>query len=190
MGKGAVAAVIVVLLAVVGAAIYVGNNPVSKTAGSLYQKGQNIGASYLNSAQTTLYIQDPPDYTGVTSIKLTFSEVDLLSTNGTWTKLTSSSTSIDLVQVINLPKDMGTFKVPAGTYTQIRFMTSQAVAVVNGQDILLQIPSGSQTGMKVVIPNGLTLSPGGGANLYVDITLDNNGIHNGYLVPTMTASVS
>lgn len=191
MGKGAAVAVVIVILVIVGAAIYVGNNPVSKTVGSLYQKGNSIGNQYLNSGQVTLYVQDPPQYSSdVSSIKLSFSEIDIHSTNGSWITVTGSSTTIDLLQIVNLPKDLGTFRIPAGTYDQVRFMTYQAQATISGQTVLLQIPSGGQTGLKVVFPNGLSLSAGSGANVYVDITADNNDLHSGMLVPTLTASVS
>jgi len=191
MGKAGVAAAIITALLIVGVAVYVGNNPISKATGSLYQKVQNIGAGYLSSAQLTIYMQDPPDYTSdVSSIQISFSEIDLLSTNGSWIKVSGSQATIDLLQIISLPKDLGTFRIPAGTYISVRFMVDQAQATISGKTVLLQIPSGSQTGLKVTISNGLTVSAGGGATLNVHIQADNNGIHNGLLIPAMSASVS
>lgn len=192
MGKGTAAAVVVVLLVagVVGLAVYVGNNPVSRAAGSLYQKGQGVGGQYLNSGQATIYVQDPPDYSpDVSSIVIAFSSIDMHSTNGSWITVSGTQTSVDLMKVIGLPEDLGTFRIPAGTYDQLRFMVDEAQATISGQTVLLQIPSGGQTGLKVAFPNDLVLSAGGGASIYVDITADNNALHSGLLIPTLTASM-
>jgi hypothetical protein len=140
-----------------------------------------------------LLITDPPKYSdNVTSITITFSQIALNRVdsegNETWVVLTNTPRTIDLMKVINVTESLGNFEVPVGNYSQIRFMTSNATAVINNETVQLTIPSGAQTGLKVHFKNPLVISANIVATVTIDITADDNSIHNGKLVPSMSAT--
>jgi hypothetical protein len=159
-------------------------------------------APYLNwipmvSAMGTvrLLITDPPNYSdNVTSIMITFSEIAINRVDGegdeTWIILTNTSRTVDLLQIINVTESLGAFEVPAGSYNQIRFMTSSAMAVINDHVVDLTIPSGGQTGLKVHFLTPLQVGVNMVVTVTVDITADDGSIHNGRLVPSMSATFS
>lgn len=159
-------------------------------------------APYLNlipavsaTGVVRLLITDPPDYSdNVTSITITFSQIALNRVdsegNEGWVILTNASTTIDLMKIIDVNASLGNFEVPVGNYTQIRFMASNATAVINNETVQLTIPSGSQTGLKVHFKGPLLISSNIVATITIDITADGKSIHNGKLVPSMSATIS
>jgi hypothetical protein len=170
-----IAAAIVVIIVVIGAGYF------------LY--------TYMAPGYGTLrlYMTDTPAYSGnITSITITFSEIDLSQIdsygNETWIVLTSTAATIDLLQILNVTQSLGNFSVPVGNYTQIRFMTSTATAMINGTAYNLTIPSGAETGLKVHFPTTLQIVANGTVTVTIDITADNDGIHNGHLIPSMSAT--
>jgi hypothetical protein len=143
----------------------------------------------------SLFMTDPPHYSdNVTGINITFTQIALNMVNSTgnetWIVLTNDSTTIDLFDIINVTESLGNFSVPVGNYSQIRFMTSTASAMINGEIVNLTIPSGAQTGLKVHFQTPFEVKAGGIVIITIDITADNNGIHNGKLIPSMHATVS
>jgi hypothetical protein len=162
-----------------------------------------LGAGYLfatymtpnNSGTVRLIIMDPPHYSNnITSINITFTEIALNQVNSTgndaWIVLTNSTTTIDLLQIVNVTQSLGSFSVPVGNYSQIRFMVSNATALINNQTVILTIPSGAETGLKVHFQTPLQITANGIVTITIDITADNDGIHNGKLIPSMSATIS
>jgi hypothetical protein len=142
-----------------------------------------------------LLITDPPKYSdNVTSITITFSQIALNRVdsdgNGTWIILTNASCTIDLMQIINVTDSLGNFEVPVGSYSQIRFMTPNATAVINNETVELTIPSGDQTGLKVHLKDPLEVGANMLVTVTIDISADDKSIHNGKLVPSMSATIS
>ncbi len=142
-----------------------------------------------------LLITDPPKYSdNITSITITFSQIALnradTEGNETWVVLTNTSKTIDLMQIINVTESLGNFEVPAGSYNQIRFMTPYATAVINNETVELTIPSGNQTGLKVHFQTPLQVGANMVTTVTIDITADDKSIHNGKLVPSMSATFS
>jgi hypothetical protein len=165
-----------------------------------------LGAGYLftiyyapgnpsNSGTIRLLMTDPPHYSNnITSINITFTEIALNQVNSTgndaWIVLTNSTTTIDLLQIVNVTQSLGSFSVPVGNYSQIRFMVSNATALINNQTVILTIPSGAETGLKVHFQTPLQITANGIVTITIDITADNDGIHNGKLIPSMSATIS
>jgi hypothetical protein len=142
-----------------------------------------------------LLITDPPEYSdNITSITITFSQIALNRVgpegNDTWIVLTNASRTIDLMKVINVTESLGNFEVPVGNYSQIRFMASNATAVINNVTVQLTIPSGDQTGLKVHFNSPLVISANLVTTVTIDVTADDKSIHNGKLVPSMSATFS
>ncbi len=161
--------------------------------------GVILFAGFLPAGQAAiaLTIRDPPPQmysADVQSINITFTEIQVHMVNSTgdsWITLTSNqSTTIDLLHIVNSTESLGSFNIPAGNYTEIRFMVSSATATINGTVVQLTIPSGAQTGLKAHFPNSLTLKAGSSVDIMLDISADDSGIHHGMMVPSLTAMVS
>jgi hypothetical protein len=100
---------------------------------------------------------------GTTSADSTSGRVDLLTTQTGWLNLTQLTGSSFSTLVNNAT-------VPAGTYSQLRFVVCEAYVVTQSGQVYatsgatlpsgvtatgsLQIPSGCQSGLKVKLPNG------------------------------------
>jgi hypothetical protein len=162
--------------------------------------GYVLSGMYLPSgtgAQTgtvKLFMTDPPSYSSnITSINITFTKIELaqlVGGNETWITLTGNATTIDLLKIVNSTQNLGSFQVPVGNYSQIRFNVSTATALINNQTVALTIPSGAETGLKVHFENPFQLTVNSTVLITIDINADNNGIHNGKLVPSMQATIS
>jgi hypothetical protein len=143
-----------------------------------------------------LLITDPPHYSdNVTSINITFTQIALNQVNPTgnetWIFLTNSSTTIDLLKLVNVTESLGSFQVPIGNYSQIRFMASNATATINDMIVNLTISSGEQTGLKVHFQTPFQVTTNGTVTITVDITADDSDIHNGLkLTPSLKATVT
>jgi len=145
------------------------------------------------SGTVTLLMTDPPRYENISSINITFTRIELnrvgISDNEGWRALTGNSMTIDLLSIVNVTANLGSYKVPVGNYSQIRFMVSTATAAVNGQIVNLIIPSGAETGLKVHFQQPFELRADSPITIMIDISADNNGIHNGKLIPSMKATI-
>ena len=146
-----------------------------------------------------LFVTDPPHYSdNVTHIYITFSQIALNQVNSAsgdnWTVLTNDTTTIDLLALVNVTESLGNFSVPVGNYSQIRFLNPIASAVIfNGTAnviVPLEVPSGNQTGLKVQFQPPFEIKADGIVTITIDISANNNGIHNGKLIPSMHATVS
>jgi len=75
--------------------------------------------------------------------------------------------TFDLLELVNgVFATLGEVELEAGKYTQIRIMLESATLVVDGTPQNLTIPSGAQTGIKLV--GGFTVDP----NVITEITVD------------------
>lgn len=85
-----------------------------------------------------------------------------------WEVLKSDTTAYDLLALRNrVFTTLATALVPAGMYTQIRLaIGAGSTVVVDGVPYPLEVPSGAQSGLKLVHP--FTVPPNG----FVDVTLD------------------
>jgi hypothetical protein len=177
-----VIALIILVVGVVGYAGYSGLIP-------FFQPPQT-------TATFNLFIRDPPPYSAdVQSINITFTRIEMhriAFANGTgesWINLTlDSPVTINLLTVINTTKQLGSFFIPAGNYTELRFIVGEAKAEIGGAVTTLRIPSGDESGLKVIFPEKLNLKAGQTASTIVDINADDNNIHNGILRPTLKAT--
>jgi hypothetical protein len=99
-----------------------------------------------------LMTDDPAAYDQVNivvdSVRVHVNNAD--TTSG-WYTLNNSSTSYNLLNLVNGVNAMiGNAKLPAGHYTQLRlYIGSGSNVVVNGQTKSLNVPSGSQSGLKL-----------------------------------------
>lgn len=81
--------------------------------------------------------------------------------------LSEEERTFDLLQLVNgVFATLGEVELEAGVYTQIRIMLEQATLIVDGAPQDLFIPSGAQTGIKLV--GGFKVDP----NVVTEITVD------------------
>jgi hypothetical protein len=84
------------------------------------------------------------------AVNITFSEV-AVSMNGGWIVLSGQESTIDLLEWNNGNSiELGRADVDPGKVTQIRLMVTEAEVVVDGTPYEVTIPSGDQTGLKLI----------------------------------------
>ncbi len=154
---------------------------------------------YYMPSHLSLSITDPPltPYSNnVTAIYVSIAEVDIhdagADNSSGWTMIASAST-VNLMSVLSTSKLLSTATISPGKYSELRFYASQAIITINGVNATYTIPGGSQTGLKVVIPNG-GFHIYGGQTLTVQLSLsfNNNEIMDNptmRLTPVSTATV-
>ena len=131
--------------------------------------GGGLSSGTTSSSGTGLQvslIDAPGNYEHV---YVTVSSVSAVDGSGTETVLNSQSQNIDLLTLQNVSKVIGSAGLPVGQYSQIRLTVSSASLVDNsGVTHTLVVPSGSQTGIKLV--DNFTIT----ANQTTAVTLDFN----------------
>ena len=127
-------------------------------------------------------------------VNITFSEVAVHHDVEGWIVLRGDPISVDLLEWNNGNSiEIGRGEVDAGRVTQIRLMVSDADVVVDGQTHDLDIPSGYQTGLKLI--TNFALEAGTSSTLMLDFDAHHSIVTtgppdnpNGYkLKPTIRA---
>jgi uncharacterized protein DUF4382 len=153
----------------------------------------------------TLSISDPPQLQNANSphynssilhIYVTFTEIDIHqagfgTTNSTgWYAVVKSSTTVDMISVLNTPRVLASTNLATGLYDQLRFPVSKAIVTFSTiGNVSYTIPSSS---LKVSITGGgLQSSPGIRVNLQLTISFSDTEIlaMTGYLTPHATAQI-
>jgi len=159
------------------------------------------GGAYLffAPAHVTLSITDPPPQpydSSITAIEVIFTRIEIhaagAGNESGWHILMSGGT-VNLLNVLNISQVLGTTSVPAGKYSEVRFIVNQTIITVNGVNIPYTVPSANQTGFKVVITGGGFQVMGGlSVTVLLDLAFKNNEILNNpqhVLTPVATATV-
>ena len=120
----------------------------------------------------------PAPFTGLTAVTVSFDSVTVNSSGSAtdkdagWETIVDNTApeadrTFDLLQLVNGNfAALGLAKLPAGDYTQIRVIVQSATVTISGTTSALTIPSGSQTGIKIVAPFTVT------ADQTLSLTLD------------------
>jgi Domain of unknown function (DUF4382) len=147
-------------------------------------------------ATVNLSVKDAPPEPydpSISAIYVTFVSVELHVANAGnssgWHTIVQNST-VNLIQVLNVSKVIGSAHVPQGKYTELRFNASQAIVTINGVNVTYNIPSGS---FKVPITGGgFQIVGGQTVNVQLDLAFRNSEILNNptkTLTPVATAKV-
>jgi uncharacterized protein DUF4382 len=152
-------------------------------------------AGYLIYAPATvnLSISDsPPERysSSISAINVTFVSIEVhvadAGNSSGWHTIYQGGT-VDLLQVLNVSKIIGSAHLAPGKYTELRFNVSQVIVTISGTKMRYTIPSGS---LKVPITNGGFQVVGGQTvNIELDLAFNNSQIlaENGSLNPVATA---
>lgn len=135
------------------------------------------------TGKVTLLLKDAP--ADVTSAVVTISEIDLVGSGGV-VVLTTTKTTTDLLKLANdTAKLVDGVDVPAGTYSQLRFVITGGYVEVGGVLYAssptyeglpaestvggtLRMPSYAQSGLKVLLPGGAATIGAGSKIILVD----------------------
>lgn len=120
-------------------------------------KDQNPGTPAGTGTLKITLTDAPADFQAV---NITFSEISA-HIDSAWVTVRGEPITVNLLEWNNGQSIViGTAEVPAGHYTQIRLKIDQAEVVVDGQTFPVTVPSGAQTGLKLIaeftIPEGST----------------------------------
>lgn len=149
--------------------------------------GCNNGSS---DATLNLSVTDTP-VDGAQSVVIAFTGVELMGPGGQQSFTFASEKNIDLLQQqgTNSASLLSGATISAGSYQWIRLDIDAAnsyIVTSDGTQHALSVPSGSQTGLKLV--SGFTVAEGGVANFVIDfnlrqaITLSNSGGMSTYML--------
>jgi hypothetical protein len=96
------------------------------------------------------------------------SDSDSVSTSGGWQTLSTTTKTYDLTKLENgVFTTIGEGSLPAGTYTQIRLkLGSGSNIVIDGATYPLEVPSGMQSGLKLI--GNFNVPPGGTTDVGLD----------------------
>jgi len=152
-------------------------------AGTLFLALAGCNGGSGSSATLNLGVTDTP-VDGAQSVVVAFTGVELMGPNGQQSYSFTAEKTIDLLkqQGTNSASLLSGVTIPAGNYQWIRLDIDAAHSYIitsSGSQYPLSIPSGSQTGLKLV--SGFTVAQGDQADFVIDfnlrksITLSNGG---------------
>ncbi len=161
------------------------------------------GYIFYAPARANLRIIDPPPVpysASIQAIFVTFTKVEVHAANAGnesgWHTIASNAT-INLLTVLNVSKTIGNGQLPPGRYTELRLFVSEATVtllkVYVSVNVTFSIPSGVQTGIKIVIAGGgFQVYGGQSTNIQLDFAFRNSEIitnPTGSLSPVVSATI-
>jgi hypothetical protein len=109
-----------------------------------------------------LITDNPFPYELASAANATIARVDLVAGGQGVITLSDSSRSFNLLTLQDgVTALLAEEQVPEGTYYQMRLIVTEASVVLNdGTTFDLFVPSGAQTGIKILLPSGLEVAEG------------------------------
>ena len=137
--------------------------------------------SFEEQGQLKIYLIDNPAVFDAVNIVVTRVEAHLSGADSTsgWVVLSDSTATYDLLVLRNgVSAVLADSVLPAGNYTQLRLIVGDgSTVVVDGMTHPLEIPSGTQTGVKLNHP--FSIPAGGIVELTLDFDADRSVIQTG-----------
>ncbi len=117
----------------------------------IFTIGCGGGGAGAGNGSVSVALADAPD-PSATAVNVTIDRVEA-NVNGSWTPITSNSPAFsgNLLNLATTDKLLGTTSLPTGHYTQVRLFISSASVTDSTGTHAVTIPSGSQTGLKVLV---------------------------------------
>ena len=144
-------AMAILLTAVVGC-----NNPTISPGYALEESGAGRQVSASRGTGTLeLYLKDfPLQGQVVTHLWVTIVSVQVHGDTGGWQTVFSAAggTPYDLLELVEEPAHLSTSELPEDTYTQVRLLLGEdnRIVLADRGEFPLRVPSGQQTGIKIV----------------------------------------
>ena len=128
-----------------------------------------------NMGTLKISLTDAP--AAVDAVNITFSEVSA-HIDGNWITLSDQAQTVNLLDFSNgKTTEIGSADVPVGQYTQIRLIIAEAEVVVDGITHAMTVPSGAQTGLKLITQ--FTIVAGSTVELIVDFDVSRSVVTTG-----------
>ncbi len=120
-------------------------------------------------------------YMTVTRIEARDPQLEEDSESGRFVTLFEGEQTIDVTKLTNgMTQSMGITEVPVGTYDQVRlYVTDASVELSDGSSYEVKVPSGEQTGIKIKIRPGLTVTGELTSELLLDVDLSRSFVLRG-----------
>lgn len=120
-------------------------------------------------------------YMTVTKIEARGEELEEASESGGFVTLFEGEETIDITKLTNgMTQSMGITEVPVGTYDQVRlYVTDASVELTDGSTYEVKVPSGAQSGIKIQIRPGLTVTGELTSELLLDVDLSRSFVLRG-----------
>lgn len=136
------------------------------------------GGSSTSSGETgTLKVSLTDAPAGFEAVNVTFSEISA-NIDDAWITVQNQTQTVNLLEWSNgKTLVLGTAEVPAGDYTQIRLIIDAAEVVLDGQAHAVTVPSGPQTGLKLVAE--FTVNEGSTYELVLDFDAERSVVKLG-----------
>ena len=133
------------------------------------------GTDPQRSTKLRISLTDAP--AAFEAVNITFSEFSA-HIDSEWITVRGEPVTVNLLEWNNGKSIViGTAEVPAGHYTQIRLKIQSAEVVVDGQTHALEVPSGAQSGLKLV--HQFTIDPGSTYELLIDFDAERSIVSTG-----------
>jgi len=129
----------------------------------------------------------PVDYVESATVTITKVEIkkagDGVCDGTPFLVLSEDTVTFDLLELRNgVVDDLVNIEVPAGEYDQIRLYVDQAgLKIKEGGDYCVKVPSGKQTGIKIIIHPGLFVEGGLTSEVLLDFDLSRSFVMRGNL---------
>lgn len=120
-------------------------------------------------------------YMTVTKIEARGDHLEEDPDSGGFVTLFEGEQTIDITKLTNgMTQSMGIAEVPVGTYDQVRlYVTDASVELTDGSTHEVKVPSGSQSGIKIKIRPGLTVTGELTSELLLDVDLSRSFVLRG-----------
>jgi hypothetical protein len=167
--KYGAAAAVLALVVIAGSVFLVSNNFYSgsnKSTGT----STNTGKAGGSQGELDILLTDPPTVPeGVTAIYVAYSDVAVhvsgAGNQSGWTDVNVSS-SINLMQLVNVSTTIAAVKVTTGVYNALHFNVSSAEVTYNGKNYTAFVPRAELT---VIIPGGIQVGSTNASAALVDM---------------------
>lgn len=97
-----------------------------------------------------ILLTDPPSDPMISSVEVVIRRVEVHSESLGWLLVSDEQRTVDLLTLRDAPAELGIVSLPTGVYSQIRLFIDSGSLVVNGERQSLFVPSGIQSGVKLV----------------------------------------
>ena len=135
------------------------------------------GGGASGSGTLSMNLADAPD-PSVSSVDVTIDKVEA-NVNGTWMQINTSTPAFsgNLLNLAKTTSPLGTMTLPTGHYTQVRLFVSSATITDGTGTHPVTIPSGSQTGLKVLVD--YDINAGNVTNVLLDFDVNHSFVSTG-----------
>src|SRR5262245_9981170 len=130
----------------------------------------SCGGDDPSKGHLRLLLTDKPPDLQITSVKVSIDSIKIHGDASGWQVVSTTPRTFDLVTLKNVTAELALASLPPDHYTQIRLRVVSGEVVVNGAMQPLTVPSGAQSGLKLI--SGFDVKAGQVTVLTLDFDAD------------------